>query len=164
MKTNWILAAAIAMTVIACGDDGSPTSSSPSLDTAPRQKERTYQIQRWDARTQTWDKTTDVVTVLVEWRFVSSRETATGVLVNGGYTIAWTNPTSEKVDVSVTKLLFQDASGIPVAEVVLNDAFVINPQSDRTRTGTFEIALDNLAVSSEVIDMTLFAGVGYPTG
>lgn len=147
--------------LVGCGNSDSPRNNQAVLDTSPRRKETSFKIQRWNLSTRTWFYTADQVNTTLEWRFISSRDTASGILVSGGYTITWNNPTAEKVDVQVDRLLFQDRSGIPVAEFTVGDTFVINPNSGAKQFKTFNIALASLAVSNEVANLSLTGMVGY---
>lgn len=83
--------------------------------------------------------------------------TETGLKVTGGYTILLTNETTADLEAEVSRLVFEDTSGIQIAEHFISDRFPLEAGKALTRQGNFEIEVASIKVANSVTHMTVWA-------
>tara|TARA_R110000744_G_scaffold369584_1_gene479850 strand:+ start:130 stop:624 length:495 start_codon:yes stop_codon:yes gene_type:complete len=156
MRFLYLLLILLILPIISCSDDN-PTASKPTLDTTPKaQGDRFGGIDRWDG--DNWVSAERIATINTTWRFISysgDLDNDTGGRVTGGYTVKFTNPANELLNVRIGTFRFFDELDILIDEfnVIPDDEFTIQANSSRTRNGSFNFTVANLAVTELIVRM-----------
>ena len=153
-----IAVASILLVSWGCIDNPFSSDDEPSLNTSTRTHNSHFSVSRWDGAK--WAETGSRASVTIEWRFI--RQTAIGI--DGGYAITFANPTSEDIEVDISRLKFYDADGIPIEEYIIlfGDHFFVEAGSRNVRNGTFTILLTDMSVANEITRMGLWGSVTFP--
>lgn len=144
-------------------DSPTPTApTEPTLDTMPKEIWDYYTITRWDG--DNWVDTSDILSVVWTWRFISYLERDDGgVRIKGEYTLGMSNPSDNDVRYLFYKFTFEDGYGIPISEYSFS--YIqrnVEANSTATYSGTFEIDLDNLDAANQITQLIILGGATIP--
>jgi hypothetical protein len=122
--------------LLACSEDKKPTAPEPVLDINTRSREGdTYEAE-------------PNIAVDLRYRLIAFDDLRNEVL--GSYELTLTSTKATTITATVGRLVFEDASGLQIAEYVFadgGDKFTVDAFSSRTREGNFTISLPSLVFS-----------------
>ena len=132
-----------------CGED--------TLDTTAKTETEYRTIKRWDG--DNWVETSFKVQIDKTWRYISHSATLDGrVKITGGYSFDFNNPTNDRINIMISKFIFEDIDGIPIYEYELPSEIerTLEPKGYLGYPGSFEIILDNLDTATQITRLSLW--------
>ena len=150
----------ICLVVLSYGcSSSSPTA--PTFDTTTKEDSAVITIQRWDG--EDWINTNSKLALSMTWRFISYLENRDGrVEIKGGFSLDISNPTDWDVEFNFREIFFKDSNGIPIYEKSTFAYYLIRANETRNISDTFTIKLDNIDVTNQITEMSLWGSAGYP--
>lgn len=145
---RFLMYALVVCLMLACGSDGIST---------PKVSLNTTSHEHLDV---SWSDTP--ITADVRWRFISSEERQSGIYITGAWDITLRNPSSLPYVVTLTRLVFEDASGFQIAEyapVSRIDTVTLSAGETRQRQGNFYFSVATVEVANTVTRMGVWASI-----